>query len=85
MPSHDADTETNTKDRKESWKYRFRNLKTTVPDVRNVRSGRQHGTVRTDHDEQVQFQVDNVEDRLNEFLELARRYDEANGADPDQL
>ena len=26
--------------------------------------------------------VEDVEDRLNEFLELVRRYDEANGADP---
>ena len=31
--------------------------------------------------------IENVEDRLNEFLELVRRYDEANGIDPvpDQL
>ena len=39
-PSHDAHTERST----------------TVPDVRNVRSGRQHGTVRTHHDVQVRFQ-----------------------------
>ena len=26
--------------------------------------------------------VEDVEDRLNEFLELERRYDEANGTDP---
>ena len=26
--------------------------------------------------------VEDVEDRLNEFLELVRRYDEANGTDP---
>ena len=26
--------------------------------------------------------IEDVEDRLNEFLELVRRYDEANGADP---
>ena len=51
-----------------------------MPDVRNVRSGRQHGTVRTNHD--VQVQIEDVEDRLNEILELVRRYDEANGTDP---
>ena len=28
----------------------------TVPDVRNVRSGMQHGTVRTNHDVQVRYQ-----------------------------
>ena len=27
-------------------------------------------------------QIEDVEDRLNEFLELVRRYDEANGTDP---
>ena len=26
--------------------------------------------------------IEDVEDRLNEFLELVRRYDEANGIDP---
>ena len=26
--------------------------------------------------------IEGVEDRLNEFLELVRRYDEANGTDP---
>ena len=40
----------------ESWKQRFRGLQTTVPDVRNVRSGRQHGTIRAIHDLQVWFQ-----------------------------
>ena len=34
----------------------FRSLQTTVPDVRNVRSGRQHGIVRANHDLQVWFQ-----------------------------
>ena len=33
----------------------FRSLQTIVPDVRNVRSGRQHGTVRANHDIQVRF------------------------------
>ena len=28
------------------------------------------------------FKIEDVEDRLNEFLELVRRYDEANGTDP---
>ena len=35
---------------------RFRSLQTPVPDVRNVRSGRQHGTIRANHDIQVRFQ-----------------------------
>ena len=34
----------------------FEGLQTTVPDVRNVRSGRQHGTIRANHDVQVRFQ-----------------------------
>ena len=42
---------------RKSWKQRFRSLQTTVPDVRNFRSGRQHGTVRTNHDIEVRFQV----------------------------
>ena len=50
VPSHDAYTEGSTKSREESWKQRFRSLQTTVPDVRNVRSRRQHGTVRANHD-----------------------------------
>ena len=29
------------------------------------------------------YKIDDVEDRLNEFLELVRRFDEANGTDPD--
>ena len=29
--------------------------------------------------------IEDVDDRLNEFLELVRRYDEANGTDPDQM
>ena len=53
-----------------------------MPDVRNVRSGRRHGTVRANHDIQVRSKIEYVEDRLNEFLELLRRYDEANGIDP---
>ena len=40
----------------ESGKQRFRNFKTTVLDVRNVRSGRQHGTIRPNYDIQVRFQ-----------------------------
>ena len=47
-----------------------------MSDVRNVRSGRQHWIVRTNYD------IEDVEDRLNEFLELVRRYDKANGTDP---
>ena len=34
----------------------FEALQTTVPDVRNVRSGRQHGIIRANHDLQVWFQ-----------------------------
>ena len=56
VPPHDAHTKGSTKSGKESWKQRFRSLQTTVPDVRNVRSGRQHGTVRANHDFQVRFQ-----------------------------
>ena len=41
---------------RKSWKQRFRSLQTTVPDVRNVRSGRQHGTIRANYDIQVWFQ-----------------------------
>ena len=39
-----------------SWKQRFPSLQTTVPDVRHVRSGRQHGIIRANHDLQVWFQ-----------------------------
>ena len=46
LPPHDAHTERSTESGKKSWKQRFRSLQTTVPDVRNVRSGRQHGTIR---------------------------------------
>ena len=41
---------------RKSWKQRFRSLQTPVPDIRNVRSRRQHGTVRSNHDMQVRFQ-----------------------------
>ena len=34
----------------------FRSLQTLVPDVRNVRSGRQHATIGAKHDIQVRFQ-----------------------------
>ena len=55
VPLHGAHTERSTESGEESWKQRFRNLQTTVRDVRNVRSGRQHGTIRADHDIQVRF------------------------------
>ena len=48
--------QSSTESGEESWKKRFRSSQTTVPDVRNVRSGRQHGTVRANHDIQVRFQ-----------------------------
>ena len=41
VPPHDAHTERSTESGEKSWKQRFRSLQTTVPDVRNVRSGRQ--------------------------------------------
>ena len=53
-----------------------------MPDVRNVRSGRQHGTIRANMTYKFGSKIEDVEDRLNEFLELVRRYDEANGTDP---
>ena len=45
-----------TESGEESWQQRFQSLQTTVPDVRNVRSGRQRGTIRANHDIQVWFQ-----------------------------
>ena len=56
VPTHDAHTERSTESREKSWKQLFRSLQTTMPDVRNVRSGRQHGTVRANYDIQVRFQ-----------------------------
>ena len=50
VPPHDAHTERSTESGEKSWKQWFRTLKTTVPDVRNVRSGRQHGTIRANSD-----------------------------------
>ena len=66
-----------TESREESWKQRFRSLQTTVPDVRNVRS--LFVQIMT---YKFGSKIEDVEDRLNEFLELVRRYDEANGTDP---
>ena len=45
-----------TESGEKSWKQRFRSLQTTVPNVRNVRSGKQHGTIRANYDIQVRFQ-----------------------------
>ena len=56
VPSHDAHTERSTESGEESKKQRFRSLQTTVPDVRNVRSGTQHGTIRANYDVHVRFQ-----------------------------
>ena len=56
VPPHDAHTERRTESGEKSWKQRFRSLQTIVPDVRNVRSGRQRGTIRANHDLQVRFQ-----------------------------
>ena len=74
-------TQRSTESGEKSWKQRFRSLQSTLPDVRNVRSGRQHGMIRANHDK-FGSKIEDVEDRLNEFLELVRRYDEANGTDP---
>ena len=49
-------TEGSTESGEKSWKQRFRSLQTTVPDVRNVLSGRQHGIIPANHDLQVWFQ-----------------------------
>ena len=49
-------TQKGTESGEKSWKQRFRSLQTTVLDVRIVRSGRQHGTIRANHDLQVWFQ-----------------------------
>ena len=45
VPPHDPHTERSTESGEKSWKHRFRTLQTIVPDVRNVRSGGQHGTI----------------------------------------
>ena len=80
--THDAHTERSTESREESWKQRFRSLQTTVLDVWNVRSGRQHGTVRANYDVQVRFQ-DPRRGRPSERIPgTGGRYDEANGTDP---
>ena len=52
----DPHPERSTESCEESWKQRFQSLQKTVLDVRNFRSGRQHGTVRAYHDVQVRFQ-----------------------------
>ena len=72
--SHDAHTERSTESREESWKQRFRRIQTSVPNVRNVRSGRQRGIVQI-MTYKFDSKIEDVEDRLNEFLELVRRYD----------
>ena len=51
-----AHTERSTESGEESWKQLFRSLQTTVPDVRNVRSGRLHESVRANYDIQIRFQ-----------------------------
>ena len=56
VPTHHAHTERSTESSEKSWKQPFRSLQTIVPDVRNDRSGRQHGTIRANHDIQVRFQ-----------------------------
>ena len=50
----------------------FRSFRTTVPDVWFV----QNMTYK------FSSKIEDVEDRLNEFLELVSRHDEANGTDP---
>ena len=83
VPPHDAHTEGSTESGEKSWKQRFRSL------------GRQLCLMYGTSDQEgstglfVQImtymfgsKIEDVEDRLNEFLELVRRYDEANGTDP---
>ena len=53
-----------------------------MPDVRNGRSGRQHGIILQIMTYKFGSKIEDAENRLNEFLELVRRYDEANGTDP---
>ena len=67
VPPHDAHTEGSTKSGEKSWKQRFRSLQTTVLDVRNVRSGWQHGTIRANYDIQVRVQ-DRRRGRLSERI-----------------
>ena len=52
-----------------------------MPDVRNVREG-STGLFVQITTYKFGSKIEDVEDRLNEFLELVRRYDEANGTDP---
>ena len=73
VSSHDAHTERSTESRVESWKQRFRSLQTTVPGVRNVRSGRQHGIVRANHDIQVRFPDRRPSARISGTGETMRR------------
>ena len=76
VPSHGAHTERSTESREESWKQRFRSLQTTVPNLRNVRSGRQHGTGRANHDVQVRSQDrrrGRPSERISETGETIRR------------
>ena len=74
-----------TESGEESWKQRFRSLQTIVLDVRNVRSGWQHFVQIMTY--KFGSKIEDLEDRLNEFLELMRRYDQANGSEsvPDQV
>ena len=82
VPSYDNQTNRSTKDREKSWKQWIRSLQTAVADVRNVRSRRQHGTVRAKHDVQVRFQNRRrvrPSERISGTGETIRR---ANGTDP---
>ena len=60
----------------------FRCIQTTVPDVRNFRSGRQHGTFRENHDVQVRFLVRRSGRPSERTSGTAETIQEANGTDP---
>ena len=68
--------------REESWEQRFRSLQTSVPDVRTSDQEGSTGLFVQIMMYKFGTRIEDVQDRLNEFLKLVRRYDEANGTDP---
>ena len=67
--SQDAHTERSTESREESWKQRVSKLTDTGLFVQVMTY-------------KFRSKIEDAEDRLDEFLELVRRYDVANGTDP---
>ena len=82
-PSHDAHTDGSTKSGEESWKQRFRSLQRQLCLMYGT-SDQKGSTGLFVQIMTYKFgsKIEDVEDRLNEFLELVRRYDEANGTHP---